>query len=408
MPTPEDGTMDASLAQSLTPETSSTQLRELSIEGFSIPLTSPILDRSPQVTTLNLPIPPDSDLSRILDMLKNLPLIQELQLHFLEPLRPSQAAATPVPLFHLRQVTFGGDSTAVMNTLSYLRLPATNLALGLICELRSHADPQQEGSNLFRAIGAARCPPATVRQAGSTQEQPFSPHLISLEGSSEVEGLMNMVVYNWITVDDTSWGGVRDPDIGPSMSISAVFRKHRTRSMIDWAQWNPLVVVAQDPYEFFRLTSWSMDELRLFGFLDNRDYSDSLWQLLSKCPSIMNLAIGIAHIPKFLALHSRAKDPAVPPFPSLEELEVNLLGHMSIGGAGELAPPVDRYYWTLLKPLCEALGVRQRYDEKYGIEKEWVLRHLNLTNDRFERQVFVQHVETLLREYRLVGVITSS
>ncbi|KAJ3544482.1 hypothetical protein NMY22_g2764 [Coprinellus aureogranulatus] len=400
-----DGATDASLAQSLlfSPETSSTQLRDLYIEGFSIPLTSPILNRSLQVTTLSLPIPPDSNLSLILDMLRNLLLIQQLGLRFVEPLRPSQAVVNPVRLNRLSRVAFTGDSAAIISVLSYLRLSAMTLNLDLSCELRSHINPQQEGANLFRVIGAAQCHPTTDGK-GPAPKRPFSPHIIALgDLSSKEEGLMNMVLNDWMSFDDISEDGAGDHIMDPSASISVVFREHGRP--IEWARWNPLVVT-NDPKELGRLTGWSMEELRLFCFLDHTDYSASLWQLLAKCPSITNLALHSAHIPKLVALHSEVRNPIVLPFLSLQELEVSLLRHMETFQQGDPALPVGEYYRPLLEPLYQALTARQFFYKTRGIEKEWVIHHLNLVDDRIRHQDIVHRVAQSYRVLRLVEVTT--
>ncbi|KAJ3532568.1 hypothetical protein NMY22_g7687 [Coprinellus aureogranulatus] len=175
---------DESITQNLLfpPETETgvSKLRQLSIEGFTIPFKSPILTRSPHITSLSLPVPPNSDLLQILDMLRNLVLIQQLELHFLEPLRPSsQAAINPVRLPSMWQLVFIGESNAAISTLSHLRLPSMDLNLDLILEVRSDLSLRQEGANVFRAVGRARCPPPGVRVM-SPPEHPFSPQIIAI------------------------------------------------------------------------------------------------------------------------------------------------------------------------------------------------------------------------------------
>ncbi|KAJ3532460.1 hypothetical protein NMY22_g7732 [Coprinellus aureogranulatus] len=391
---------DQSIAQNLLipPETGVSKLRQLSIRGFTIPFASPIITRSPHITSLSLTIPPGCDISHILDMFKNVVLIQRLDLVFLEPLRPSQAALNPARLPYLWQLVFNGESTAAISTLAHLRLPVMNLSINLILQLRGDLSAQQEGANVFRAVGKARCPPPGV-QTTTQAELFFSPQVIAIgRFCSNLEGVISTTLGNWLPPeDDLPDVTVDDLSNQPSATVSVVFRNHETLSVINWADWYPLVA-GSNPEELRELTGWSMDALQTFGIFDGADYPDSLWHFVSKCSSITELSVDACQMPQLLALLST--DNAAFPLPSLDALEVGRPPEASVFAGG--LPPVDTEYSTLFEPLFRALGSRQAIHRKYGIRKEWVLDQLSVINYPFEGPIqhYAQyaHNNGLIRE----------
>ncbi|KAJ3511283.1 hypothetical protein NMY22_g15698 [Coprinellus aureogranulatus] len=287
-------------------------LRDLAINGFDIPLTSPILIRSPQLTSLSLPVLEDEKVSHILDILRNTPLLQFLCLGFMGPLQPSSGAVEPVLLPCLLHAVFDGDFNPVTAIISYLRTPRTDLILSIDCDVRSDSNLRQEGANLFRVLGEARRSP-------SGPEHLFSPRSLGLiRFPADRNGISRMQIGKW-TPDSGNHGSNRVND-SQNTAVAAVLQVHGTQSGLDPGEWHPLFSV-QHPKELPQLIGWSMDELSSVDIHDGWVYPASLWQLLSQCPRISNLTLHVCQMASLASLFKPREDDILT-FPSLSCLQL--------------------------------------------------------------------------------------
>lgn len=92
-------------------------LRTLTIAGCDIPLTCPILTRSPNLTSLSLYVPADSLEPHILDILKTIPRLRQLHLDFQGTLQPPRVTHNSLPLPFLSHVILKGVLHLVATTL---------------------------------------------------------------------------------------------------------------------------------------------------------------------------------------------------------------------------------------------------------------------------------------------------
>ncbi|KAJ3510946.1 hypothetical protein NMY22_g15810 [Coprinellus aureogranulatus] len=349
-------------------------LRSISINGFSIPLTSLIFTQSPQLTTLSLPVQDGSRLSHILDILGNTPLLQCLCLDFLGHLQLPPTTLHPVRLSHLLHAVLNGDSISVTAVLSYLRAPRMGLRLGTACDVRDVLNSRQEGANFFRALGEARRSPS---------EHLFSPHNLGVFLlPTDREGVSRMRF--------GSWNAGTDPVVDPeNAAVVAVFQREGTRSGLDPERWNPLMYV-QHPKDLPQLIGWSMDELSAFGIHDDSVYPDSLWRLLSQCPKLSELSVHIRQAPTLLPLLSA--DNGVLAFPSLRCLNVS--------SGGEVLYVRDDHYEAFFESLLRSSEDRQVILGKHGVETTWVFDKLVLGFHHRETESFAHTVKDrgLIRE----------
>lgn len=343
-------------------------LHTLHLEACPIPLETPILIRSPNLTSLSLPLPLGSLESHVVDMLRSMPQLQQLSLDFPDRLQPSQATLDLVYLPFLTQTAFRGHSTSVITTLSHLRLSAMLLLISLYCETESHTDLGQEGANLFRAIGQACCPPGAFHRQ-QPAVHPFSPRILTLEsptlaGQSR-EGSRLLI---------TDWTPHGEQAIHPPRALlNAVFL--RDDIALSLIQWHPFMLAGHHK-DLPQLIGWSMEEMHTFGFQDGRDYPDSLWQLLSESPKISELAIAPSQVLQLLPHLSN--DNGAFPFPSL--LRIAVRGAVSQYAVA--SSTAGQMFEFQLEPLLSALRRRRNLVKKYcGIEKKWVLNELML--DRY-------------------------
>ncbi|KAJ3518566.1 hypothetical protein NMY22_g13609 [Coprinellus aureogranulatus] len=348
-------------------------LRHLSIEGFAIPLTSQILTRSIHLTSLSLPIQRGGNLSHVINILSKMPLLQRLYLHLLGPLQVQQGTIDPVLLPSMLTVILKGDSVSVITILSNLRLSAMHLDFSFFCRLRSDSNPQQEGMNLFKALGEARCRPASIR-VKAPSDHPFSPNVIGFGREpplAGVDAVSRMMFGNWAPLDGEHQGSTKDYSRQrTSVRVLTLFQEHSTFAPMPWTQWHPLVV-GHHPVDFRRFSGWSMDELRWI-MLDNEVYPDSLWQFLSQCPNISDIFFSIRQASQLLAPDLVR---GTLPFPSLRRLEV---GRTPFNMTADASRPLETEYEALFESFFEVLKQRRNILSKHGVKREWVLDHLNL------------------------------
>lgn len=346
-------------------------LRTLSLVGCAIPLTSPILVQSPHLISLSLATPKDSSKTHVLNILKATPQLQQLQLDFRGLLLPTQTTLDPVHLPCLSRLNLKGDTDSILDTVSYLRLSAKELGLNVFCALERDILAGQAGSVLFRALGQARCPVGIVHTT-LRSAQPFSPHILQLECTPFVnmEGGCCVTMGNedagpeGVPMQDSS----KPPPIATAVAAVVFYDLSRSH-VIDPAKWNPLML-ANHPQDLQTSVGWSMDELQAFGLRGDRDYPDSLWQLLSQCPKISELDVASSHLLKLLPL--LFADNGTFPFPSLCRIDV--VGEVSTGTPGSLS--AGKGCESLLERFLQALRRRQTTASEYGVRREWMLEQL--------------------------------
>ncbi|KAJ3508252.1 hypothetical protein NMY22_g16673 [Coprinellus aureogranulatus] len=350
-------------------------LRELALHGVAIPLTSPILLRSPQLVSLTLSIPQDSSLSHVVHTLENMPLLQQLYIQFLGPLQLSPGTFSLIHLPYLAQGILHGDSASVIATLSYLRLPRMNLRLSIVCEVDGNSNPRQQGANLFRALAGSRSPTKS-HAIQIPSHQPFSPHALGLcHLSTDSVGFTRLSIGSWSPFGGDCGGKPEeDPE---NAGIFAMLQERRSHNELDPKEWHPLLL-SHHPKELPQLIGWSMDELRVFRLGDDMMYPASLWLFLSECPKITDLVLDIRQTPPLLALLcTDNRENGALRFPSLRRLDVGQ--RIPDGTSG--VPPVDiGQYEGLLDLLLQSLLARQDIRTKNGVEKKWVLDRITTTS----------------------------
>ncbi|KAJ3544478.1 hypothetical protein NMY22_g2766 [Coprinellus aureogranulatus] len=343
-------------------------LRDLMINGAAIPLPSPILVRSPQLTFLSLPVQEGGTLSQVLDVLRNTPLLERLCLELAPLQSPGAANLKPVHLPHLLHQFLGGDSSSVTTLLSHLRVPRMNLSLAVECDVQSQSSLQQEGANFFRSFGEARRSPSELL---------FSPYALCLFGSPINREGMSRLRIGGRTLDTWSKGvhAASDPE---NAVVDAVFQTFGTRSGLDPKEWHPLFSV-QDPKDLPQLVGWSMDELRFFEIGDGSVHPDSLLRLLSQCPKLSDLTIHLRQVAAFITRFCMDECKGVSTFPSLSRLQVHCAG----------GPPSvkNKNGQTFFDLLLISLETRQFFLRKRGALDTWVLEKLVLVSYHHEADV---------------------
>ncbi|KAJ3529569.1 hypothetical protein NMY22_g8947 [Coprinellus aureogranulatus] len=345
-------------------------LRNLIISGFAVPLTSPILTQSHYLTCLSLPIPRGCHLTHVLGMLRGMRLLQDLNLYFqlgdsFQQLQlPPEGIdiIDPVPLPVLTVLVLQGESPHVTATLSCLRLSAMDLTVNLYCDLERGANPQQEGSRLFRAFRKARCTPASAGRKPAANN-PFCPQLIGLRHMPQQEGIFEWTVGDWLPSEEEPIPYATSKTICPTATIYSGFRKHGESGPMGWKEWHPLTI-SHHPKDLYRHVEWSMDDLRCFSFYDNRFYPDSLGNLLSYCPKLSHISFSSFDTRQCLALLSI--DNGVLPFPSLCYIEMRR--------SASAARPIDGDK-ALFDALLQVLGIRHDILSKYGARKDLQSSH---------------------------------
>lgn len=319
----------------------------LTVLGCSIPFMTPILSHSQTLTTLYMTIHHDVMVSPFLDVFRKLPQLEQLRLEFKSPLKPPHDITFhPVPLPHLSHLGLRGDAHSLITTLSHMRLSAMLLDAAFVCELFSHEDPRQARADVLRALAEAREPPEAIRMK-LTSNRSFAPYLLlfGLPPSAALEGIYAITMGNW--AQDI-------PQRSPLTVVRLGVEDSITGSFIDPERWHPFLLT-RHPKDAQESIGWSLDELDVCAFLDDKEYTDSFWLFLAECPRISQISLSTQQALKFLPLLYTEHIPF--PFPTLRHVGVGVVTPVRKPGSRGASPEPNCD--SILEAFLDALAKRQ-------------------------------------------------
>ena len=269
------------------------RLRTLTLVNCAAPLNSSLL-LSPHLTCIAVTIPPRSDVRELLNILRNTPRIQVLELKLPHDFRPHTISLPQMHAPYLTRLHLAGKGTPILVLLEPLKLTASRLHVSLMCLVPSSENPRRLGDRLFSALGRTRLP------VGVDQDQKFSPSGLRIYDPLSATEPSSKASLGIHTTQGKRGSTGRNSLAYSSTYIDVHCLDEGNFARIPASEWVPILTV-DDPASLLRRADWSLAELTTVRIDDLPKVSppSSLWNCLSKIASLDHIRIAASHVSEF-------------------------------------------------------------------------------------------------------------